>query len=78
MQDEVFGPLLPVCRYTDLDVAVRFVRNLPTGKPLACYVFSQTAATLQAVQDRISSGALNLNDCMMHGQPQRPTLYSHN
>ena len=28
--------------------------------------------------DKTKSGALNLNDCMMHGQPQRPTLYSHN
>ena len=34
--------------------------------PHRCYVFSQTAATLQAVQDRISAGATGLNDCNMH------------
>lgn len=66
MQDEIFGPLLPVCRYSNTEEVVQFVRSLPTGKPLACYVYSRDAATIDTITKRTSSGGMCINDSVMH------------
>ena len=66
MQDEIFGPLLPCVRYTDLEDVIQFIRRLNTGKPLALYCFATNAKVIQQVKTRTTSGGLVINDCLMH------------
>ncbi|HIK30308.1 MAG TPA: aldehyde dehydrogenase [Oscillatoriales cyanobacterium M59_W2019_021] len=64
MEDEIFGPILPVLEYTDLNEAIDRINERP--KPLALYLFSQDKQTQQQVLDRTSSGGVCLNDTVMH------------
>ena len=66
MQDEIFGPLLPSVRYSDLEEVIDFVKSLPTGKPLALYAFSKDPKFVKAIKSRTTSGGLCINDTMMH------------
>jgi len=66
MQDEIFGPLFPVARYTNIEDVVSFVRGLPTGKPLACYCYSRDSAVIDTISRRTTSGGLCINDSVMH------------
>lgn len=64
MQDEIFGPLLPVLPYRDLSQALAHVRSGP--RPLALYLFSHDAATQRRVLDQTHSGGVTINDTLMH------------
>jgi coniferyl-aldehyde dehydrogenase len=46
MQEEIFGPLLPVLPYRDLDEAIRYVNQRP--RPLALYYFDSERGTSSA------------------------------
>jgi len=59
MQEELFGPVLPVVTYDDLDEAISQVNARP--KPLALYVYSTDAATVQRVVAETSSGSVCVN-----------------
>ncbi|MBT8095167.1 MAG: aldehyde dehydrogenase family protein [Gammaproteobacteria bacterium] len=63
MQEEIFGPILPVLRCDDLDSAIRFIRA--GDKPLAAYVFTKDKAAETRFLDRVSSGNACVNDTMM-------------
>lgn len=60
MQEEIFGPLLPVLSYSSLDEAIDFVRRRP--KPLAIYLFSEDRRTQRQLLDETSSGSVNINE----------------
>ena len=64
MQDEIFGPVLPVLTYSALDEAVSFVTARP--KPLAMYVFSESDDTVDHLLDRISAGGATVNHVLLH------------
>ena len=64
MDEEIFGPILPVLPVPDLDAAVRFVNERPPA--LALYVFSSDAATAERVVERTRSGGAAINTTMMH------------
>ena len=67
MQDEIFGPILPIGRFTDLERdVIQRVRRLPTGKPLALYLFADDKQVQEEVLRRTSSGGVCVNDCLMH------------
>jgi len=66
MQDENFGPVVAAVRFQDVEQVVELVRGLPTGKPLALYAFARDATFCEAIRLRTTSGALNINDCLMH------------
>jgi len=66
MQDEIFGPLIPIRRYRTLDEAIQHSRNLPTGKPLALYFFSSSKSNVAEVTAKTTSGGMCVNDCLMH------------
>ena len=71
MQEEIFGPILPVIPYDDLDEVIAYINS--KERPLALYLFSNN----QAVQDKIigntMSGGVCLNDSMLHvGQHDLP------
>ncbi len=60
LQDEIFGPILPVVRYKDLDEAIAIINSKP--KPLALYVFSKSKKNINKVMRATSSGGVNIND----------------
>ena len=64
MADEIFGPILPVIAYDDLDHAVAFVNKRPD--PLALYVFSRSRTLQERVLSRIPSGGACVNDVVLH------------
>ena len=59
MQDEIFGPILPVVTVDSVDEAITFVNH--RDKPLALYVFSKDNAVTDRVLDRTSSGGVCVN-----------------
>ncbi|NLK67460.1 MAG: aldehyde dehydrogenase [Campylobacteraceae bacterium] len=63
MQDEIFGPLLPLITYQNLDDVLQKVANLP--KPLALYIFSNDKTYQDRVLSQISSGGVCINDTVM-------------
>src|SRR4051812_28169654 len=64
MQDEIFGPILPVLAVPSMDAAIEFVTD--RSSPLALYVFSNDEATQHKVIDRTSSGNACINDVLLH------------
>lgn len=64
MQDEIFGPILPVLKIGDVEEAIRFVNARP--KPLALYVFTEDDTTARDVVARTTSGGLTVNHIWLH------------
>jgi acyl-CoA reductase-like NAD-dependent aldehyde dehydrogenase len=64
MEDEIFGPLLPVIAYDDLSEAIDFVAARP--KPLALYFFSRDRVRQDRVLAETSSGGACINDTVIH------------
>jgi aldehyde dehydrogenase (NAD+) len=64
MQEEIFGPILPVLTVPNIDAAIEFVTDRPS--PLALYVFSNDEAIQHKVIDQTSSGNACINDVLMH------------
>lgn len=64
MEDEIFGPILPVIPYEDLSWAIHQVKKQP--KPLACYMFSNNSSYKTRIIDEISFGGGAVNDTIMH------------
>jgi coniferyl-aldehyde dehydrogenase len=64
MQDEIFGPLLPIVTYRHLDEAIAFVNARP--RPLALYYFGSSAANRTRVLARTISGGVTINGTLMH------------
>ncbi len=63
MQEEIFGPILPVVPYDDLDAAIDSINA--GERPLGIYVFGDDQATLDRVLDQTSSGGAAVNTCAM-------------
>jgi aldehyde dehydrogenase (NAD+) len=63
MQEEIFGPVLPVLRATSLDDAMRFIRH--GDKPLAAYIFTKNPVDEARFLESVSSGSACVNDTMM-------------
>ena len=63
MNDEIFGPVLPVLTYTNLDDALRIINQ--RDKPLALYIHSRNKKTTQYILDRTSAGDTVVNDTML-------------
>jgi aldehyde dehydrogenase (NAD+) len=64
MQEEIFGPLLPVLQYRSLDDALTAINARP--KPLALYIFSENAATIERVLNHTTAGGTSVNDTLLH------------
>ena len=64
MQEEIFGPVLPVMPYDDLDQLIGQIKDRP--KPLALYLFTEDEATKEKVLGEISFGGGCVNDAIMH------------
>ena len=64
MQEEIFGPVLPVRAYRSLDEALAYVNDHP--RPLALYLFSHDRATTDRVLAETISGGVTVNETMLH------------
>lgn len=64
MQEEIFGPILPILSYTDLDDAILQIKS--QEKPLALYLFTNSKKVKDKVFNEISFGGGALNDTIMH------------
>ncbi|MFT3925259.1 MAG: aldehyde dehydrogenase family protein [Myxococcales bacterium] len=64
MQEEIFGPLLPILPVASLEHAISFVNQRP--KPLALYLFSSDRRAAEHVRARTCSGGLVINHALVH------------
>jgi aldehyde dehydrogenase (NAD+) len=63
MQEEIFGPVLPIITVDDMHHAIKFVADRP--KPLALYLFTKSKALEDAVLDKLSAGSVCINDAVI-------------
>ncbi|MCX6305759.1 MAG: aldehyde dehydrogenase [Bacteroidetes bacterium] len=64
MQEEIFGPILPVMEFGDISEVVNYVNAHP--RPLALYYFSDSRAKQEEILKTTSSGGGCINDVLMH------------
>lgn len=64
MQEEIFGPLLPVVPYDTIDDAIRYINARP--RPLALYLYDDDAATVERVTRETIAGGMAVNETLMH------------
>lgn len=71
MQEEIFGPLLPIVEYESLDEAIQFIKKFE--KPLALYIFSENGRVQDRVLNELPFGGGCVNETVMHvGQARMP------
>jgi aldehyde dehydrogenase (NAD+) len=71
MGDEIFGPLLPIFKYSNEAEAVDFVNR--NEKPLAFYIFTEDRLLAERILNSTNSGAAGINAIMMHASnPELP------
>lgn len=64
LSEEIFGPVLPVVAYDDVEEACRFIAARP--HPLALYLFGHDAKTVDRILARTQSGGVAVNDTLLH------------
>ncbi|WP_420467283.1 aldehyde dehydrogenase family protein [Panacagrimonas sp.] len=64
MQEEIFGPLLPIISFSNLDQVIGEINAME--KPLALYVWSRNQRNIEAVMQRTSSGGACINHAVVH------------
>ena len=64
MEEEIFGPLLPIMGYRDLDQVIRKINDAP--KPLALYIWSRDEANIEKVSKQTSAGGTCINHAVVH------------
>jgi coniferyl-aldehyde dehydrogenase len=64
MQQEIFGPLLPIRTYRNIDEAIACIRE--RDRPLALYPFSNDRALLERLMRETVAGAMSINDTLWH------------
>ena len=67
MNDEIFGPILPILSMHDVTESIQFVNERP--KPLALYVFSESGNTVDRVLSQTSSGGACVNHTLLQFVP---------
>ena len=71
LEEEVFGPLLPIVKYHSLDEALNYINDRP--RPLALYVFGYEQQLRPLFSRKTHSGALMFNEAVIHvGMPNLP------
>ncbi|KPP75913.1 fatty aldehyde dehydrogenase-like, partial [Scleropages formosus] len=64
MQEEIFGPILPVLTVSGADEAISFINS--REKPLVLYIFSSNKKLIKRMIEETSSGGVLANDCLVH------------
>ena len=65
MQEEIFGPVLPVLSFSDVQNMLSIIRSLPSH-PLAAYIFTENKSTQQLLIEQIQAGGIAINHCVQH------------
>ncbi|NKQ38430.1 MAG: aldehyde dehydrogenase [Methanosarcinales archaeon] len=63
MQDEIFGPILPIIYYSDINETIDIINNIP--KALSLYLFTKDKNIKEFIINNTSSGSIGINDCLM-------------
>lgn len=69
MKDEIFGPIMPMLTFDDLDKVISFINNRP--KPLTLYYFSENKKKQKKIISETSSGGCCINETIMHFTNER-------
>jgi len=64
MKEEIFGPILPIIVYEDINEALESIK--PLGKPLAFYLFTEDKPLAEKILERMSFGGGCINDVLFH------------
>ena len=64
MQEEIFGPILPILTFSSLDEAIRRINTLP--HPLALYIFTSNRHSAKKITARCGFGGGCINDTVIH------------
>lgn len=64
MQEEVFGPIVPVLTYRNVDEVITYIASWP--KPLALYIYSNNQNNIDRILSRTSSGGVTVNGFFSH------------
>lgn len=64
MNDEIFGPILPVIAFSNLEETIGMVKKGP--KPLSCYIYSKNHSVINKILNELSFGGGAINDSVMH------------
>ncbi len=64
LDGEIFGPILPIISYKNIDQAINYIKNNP--KPLAIYIFTENIEAQDKIINNTSSGAICINDTLTH------------
>ena len=64
LQDEIFGPILPIKTYKNVTEAIQYINARP--RPLGLYYFGEDASEERMILDKTVSGGVTINDVIMH------------
>lgn len=64
LEEEIFGPILPVNSFSTLEAAIALINEKP--KPLALYIFGSNKSEQNQILSQTSSGGVCINDCAVH------------
>lgn len=64
MQEEIFGPILPLIRYSDIEDVIERISLKP--KPLALYYFSKSKKNTKKIINEVSAGGVCINESVLH------------
>ncbi|MFQ5585084.1 MAG: aldehyde dehydrogenase family protein, partial [Calditrichia bacterium] len=64
MQEEIFGPILPVIPYKNMDEVIEIINS--KEKPLALYIFSKSDENIERILSKTASGGVCINDVVLH------------
>ena len=64
MQEEIFGPVMPILTYSNLDVVINKINSMPS--PLALYIFTNNKEVSKKVTSEVSFGGGCINDVVIH------------
>ncbi len=64
MQEEIFGPIVPVLTYRNIDEVITYISSCP--KPLALYIYSNSQNNIDKILSRTSSGGVTVNGFFSH------------
>ncbi len=64
MEQEIFGPIMPVLTYDDIDSVISYIKSKP--KPLSLYIFSESTSLSKKIFNEVSFGGGAVNDLLMH------------
>jgi len=63
MQEEIFGPILPLVTYRNIEEVIQFINDKP--KPLALYLFSKSRSMISRIKKETSAGMMTINDAVI-------------